>query len=104
MKHIVNVAFDFDDERVSKILSETVEQKVIADIKQDVINKIFDSGWNYKPDPKTSQLREWVKAMVKDILDEVKEDICDKAAKEVADRLVRSAKFREKVAEKVSEA
>lgn len=104
MKHVVSIAFDFEDERVRKILSETVEQTVIRDIKQDVVDDIFEKrGWgmNGHADSKNDPIQYWVREMVKGMLEEVKEDICKQAAVEVAERLCRSPKWRQKLAEEV---
>ena len=98
MKHIVNIAFDFDDERVQKILEETAEVKILKDIRQSVMDNIFEkSGWgrDTHADPTKDPIKFWVKDMVKDVLMECKEDICKQAAIELADSMKRSKKWRE---------
>lgn len=104
MQHVVNIAFDFDDERVKKILEETTVDKIQKDIREIIIDQLFEKRWSNKhANPASDHLQEWVKWCVKDFIVEYKDDIVKQAAKEVAEKLARSNTFREKVIKEVSE-
>lgn len=99
MQHIVNVAFDFDDERVKKILEDTTVDTIQREIKQSVIDEIFEKQWGNKhANPERDPFREWVRQYIKDLLVEYKDDICKQAAKELVEKFSKSNSFREKVA------
>ena len=108
MKHIVNIAFDFDDDRVEKILNESVEQQVRDDIRQKILNKIFEKQWDPKrgrlnADPNRDPLQYWVSDYVKTMLKDSKEDICRAAAKELAESMMKSTKWKQLVIEALKE-
>ena len=101
MQHVVQIAFDFDDERVKKILEETTVDEIQKDIRQAIIDDLFEkSAWgrNSHADPEKDPLREWVKNMVRETLLENRDYICQLAAKELAEKFSKSNTFREKVA------
>ena len=104
MKHVVSISFDFEDERVRKILSETVEEHVKSSIKQDVIDGIFEkSSWgkDSHADPTHDPLKFWVREMVKEMLYENREDICRMAAKDIVESMNKSPKWKQKILEEV---
>lgn len=99
MQHIVNVAFDFDDERVKKILEETTVDKIQKEIKQAILDEIFEKQWGNKHAvPDRDPFREWVRQYIKDLIAEYKDDICKHTAKELVEKFSKSNSFREKVA------
>ena len=105
MKHVVNIAFDFEDSRVRQHLEETVEEQVKNELKQAVIDSIFqkrDWGRNSHADPANDQLKYWVQEMVKDIIAEHKDDICREAAKMIVESMNKNPKWKQKVLEEVS--
>ena len=104
MKHIVNIAFDFDDDRVRKYMDETIEETVRKDIRQAVVDNVFEkSAWgrNSHADPEKDPLQFWVKNMVRDALLECKDEICKLAAAELAQSMKRSKKCRDAVMSEV---
>lgn len=108
MKHIVNIAFDFDDERVERILNESVEQQVRDEIKQDILNKIFDKQYDPRrgrlnANPTRDPLQYWVKDAVMTILKDSKEDICRAVAHEIVESMSKSKKWKEMIIEAIKE-
>ena len=104
MQHIVNIAFDFEDERLVKILEDTTVERVQKDIRQAVVDKVFSkSGWgmNSHADPSKDQLQEWVKREVINLLSDNKEYICKLAAKELAQSMAKSPKWKNMIVEEV---
>lgn len=104
MQHVVNIAFDFDDERIKKVLEDTTVERVQKDIRQAVIDKIFSkSAWGMgsHADPSKDQLQEWVKREVINLLSDNKEYICKLAAKELAQSMAKSPKWKNMIVEEV---
>ena len=103
MQHIVNIAFDFDDERVKKILEDTTVDKVQKDIREAVIDQLFEKRWSNKhAKPETDPLREWVTRMVRETLFENRDYICQLAAKELAESMKRSQKWQGVIASQMA--
>lgn len=103
MQHVVNIAFDFDDERVKKILEDTTVDKIQKDIREAVIDQLFEKRWGNKhANPETDPLREWVKNMVRETLFENRDYICQLAAKELAESMKRSQKWQGVIASQMA--
>ena len=108
MEHIIHVAFDFDDNAVKKRLEETVERDVKENIKQYVIDQIFEKQWagygrESHAKPERDPLQEWVRDYIKELVSEHKEDICRAAAKEIVESMSKSKKWKELIVEAVKE-
>ena len=106
MQHVVNIAFDFDDEQVKKILEDTTVNKVQKDIKQAIIDELFekrDWGRGSHADPERDPLQEWVRDYIKELVSEHKEDICRAAANEIAESMSKSKKWKELIVEVIKE-
>ena len=103
MQHIVNIAFDFDDNTVKKHIEDNVEKEVIAAIKKDIEQKMFTSRYyNREVNPCEDPLSEWVRSIIVESVLQYKDAIIEQAAKSVTDSITRSKAYREAVA-KVSE-
>ena len=104
MQHVVNIAFDFDDERVKKILEDTTVDKIQKEIKQAVIDEIFEKQWSNKHAvPDRDPLQAWATRFIKELIAEHKDEIIKQAAKDISERLFKSPKFREQIAKEVAE-
>ena len=104
MKHVVNIAFDFDDARVRQVLENSCVDHVEAYLKQAVIDDVFEKrGWgrDTHADPTTDPLKMWVREMIKEMLQDMKEDICRAAAKDIVESMNKSSKWKEKIVEEV---
>lgn len=118
MKHIINIAFDFDDQKVKETLEATVEEEVKKDIRQAVIDGILEKptsySYGYGSSPsKVSHatigkdpLQGWVINYVKEYLatPEVKETIWKLAGKEMAASMLKSPKYKELIFEEFKHA
>lgn len=106
MEHIIHVAFDFDDDAVKKRLEDTVERDVKENIKQYVIDEIFEKhswGRNTHADPTMDPIKDWVRDYIKELVAEHKEDICRAAAHEIVESMSKSKKWKEMIVEAVKE-
>lgn len=102
MQHVVQIAFDFDDDRVKKILEDNTVDKIQKDIREAVIDQLFEKRWGNKhASPESDPLQEWVTRMVRETMFENREYICQLAAKELATSMNKNPKWKEKIAEEV---
>lgn len=106
MQHIVNVAFDFDDEKVKASIENQVHKEVIDNITNEIKQNMYRKKWGEcgydKNDP--GPLKNMIEKNVKDILEEHKEMIIEIAANKLADSLKRSKAVKEAVGHVLDEA
>lgn len=95
MQHIINVAFDFDDEAVAKKIKENAERVVLGEIRKDVEGYLFNVSRYYKDD--RNRIEEISKDYLNKILEEHKDQIITMAVERLADRLSRTKAAREKI-------
>lgn len=98
MEHIVQIAFDFDDERVRQTIENTVKKEVIDGIQTDITNALihnfgsWNGAWNRS---KENALVDLMRERTDDFLKENKDVILEAAAKNLSERLARSKKGKE---------
>lgn len=106
MQHIVNIAFNFDDQTIQKKIEEDAYNDVLKMIRED-IQKIICGKKNYwdtrlnanNLDP----LKEIIREESRNILMENKEIIIQAAAEGLVESVKRTKKFKEAVNEVVGE-
>jgi hypothetical protein len=107
MEHVVQIAFDFDDQRVKDIVEKGCVDQINKELKQHVIDGLFKqewgSSWNKHGDPNRG-FQDWVEDAVKDVLNENRDTICKLAAHELAQSISKSSKWKEKIVEEVKKA
>lgn len=105
MEHILNIAFDFDDDRVKKTAEDAVNNEMTKIVKDIVTDKVapMSSGWYGRPERDWKNLWDKVDSAINEMLAEHREEIIEKAA----NKLVKSAKstkaWKEKFAEIMDE-
>ena len=94
MEHIVQIAFDFDDERVRQTIENTVKKEVIDGIQADITKALLRNfgSWNCS---KESALVDLMRERTDNILKENKDVILEAAAKNLSERLAKSKKGKE---------
>lgn len=101
MQHIVNVAFDFDDKKISESIESQVHREVVNNITEEVKKIIFEKKWGYssksydETDP--TPLKKMIENRVSEVLEENKDVIIDGAMKLLADKLSRTKQVKEAV-------
>lgn len=99
MQHIVSVAFDFDDQRITKSIESQVHKEVVDNITNEIKQIIYRKSWAgctyVKDDPEP--LRRMVENNVRDIIDKHQNQIIDMAASKFAESLRRSKAVKEAV-------
>lgn len=101
MQHVVQIAFDFDDNTVQKIIESGAEKKIVEEIKDMMLQKIYKSRhWgNRKIEPEYDPFSEWTESVIRDLFNENREEIMDRAAKLVADSVKKSKYYKEGIAD-----
>lgn len=104
MQHILNIAFEFDDDKVKEIAEKTIEKEMDTIIKGIILDKIAPEGYSYYGGRKE---RNWesfnnnVNSRVDEILNGHKEEIIDRAADKLVESVKRTKAWREKYKEKL---
>lgn len=103
MQHIINIAFEFDDEKVRKTAEYAVGNEMTNIVKEVVMDKIApktSSAWNRNSKERNwSNLWERVDSAIEKIVADNRDEIIEKAAA----KLIRSAKSTKAWKEKFSE-
>lgn len=107
MQHILNIAFDFDDEKIKNIVEKSIEQDMDSIIKEIILDRIAPYEYSYLGNTKE---RQWdrLKAKVDDridaILNEHKEEIIDCAAIKLVESYKRTKAWKERAKKELDEA
>lgn len=90
MQHILNIAFDFDDNAIKEKVERDAFNEVVRSLRKDIDNVLYlDYGDRFY------SLKKLVSEKVDEIVREHKEDIIKAAAMEVANSIRRTKKCRE---------
>ena len=100
MEHIVQFAIGIDDEAIRKRITESAEKQITDNIQKDVERIIFNGGWNTGNVDKNSP-KEWVKDIVKDVIEANKDQIIEAAVVELAKNMAKTKAVKEAMAKVV---
>lgn len=103
MEHIVQFGINIDDETIKRTVMESSVKSIEAQIKQAVINEVFEAYRYGDANPTRDPLAAWAKNLVADTLAENRDAIISQAAAILADKMGRSVKVREAVIAKAAE-
>ena len=93
MQHIINIAFDFDDQTVKEKLEANAERQILDELKRDINSYMFGE-YGY-----TGEIDIIATNLLQDFINDHKEEIIDSAVKKLAEKLARTKAVREKVNE-----
>ena len=102
MQHILNIAFDFDDDKVRQLAEKNVENNMDAIIKNIIIDQIAPLKYSYYGNKET---RDWdtfgnrINDGIKQFADEHKDEIIDKAAWLLCESYKRTKAWKDKAGE-----
>ena len=96
-QHIINVAFDFDDNKVRKILEESAYNAVIQSIKEDVMSAVIDNPYRKSEGVYKEKLRYMVQDSIDSVLEDYKPEIINAAAEKLAEKFCRTKAFKDKM-------
>ena len=97
MQHIIQFAFDFEDDRVRKSIEESIENQIVSNIESQLNKQYFEKRWGDNP------VESMVSESVKKIMSENKEKIIQTTARMLCERLIRRKGFAESVLEEMKE-
>ncbi len=106
MQHILNIAFDFDDEKIKNIVEKSIEQDMGSIIKEIILDRIAPYGYGYfeKERRQWDKLEAKVDNRIDAILNEHKEEIIDCAAIKLVESYKRTKAWKERAKKELDEA
>jgi Asp-tRNA(Asn)/Glu-tRNA(Gln) amidotransferase B subunit len=102
MEHIVQFAIGIDDEAIRNRIAGSAEKQITDNIQKDVERIIFNGGWNTGNVDKNSP-KEWVKDIVKDVIEANKDQIIEAAVVELAKNMAKTKAVKEAMTKVVGE-
>ena len=106
MQHIMQVAFEFDDDKAREIVEGSVENEMNKIVEKIVLDKLaplnrpsYWNNWGKKEDRDFSKLENRIDDTVREFLTENKEKVLDMAASKIAESLKRTKMWKEKYSE-----
>ena len=97
MQHIIQFAFDFEDDRIRKSIEQNIENQIVSNIESQLNKQYFEKRWGDNP------VENMVSESVKKIMSENKDKIIQTTARMLCERLVRKKGFAEQVLEEMKE-
>lgn len=106
MQHVVNIAFDFDDEKVTKIAESAIENDINSIIEKIISDhlapeKTYYYGWEKKTDRSWEALSKKIDDRIDDMLDEHKDEIIEMASNKLVESYKRTKAWKERTQEKL---
>lgn len=102
MEHIINIAFELDDDAIRKAAEKSVEKEADKIIKEIFLDQLAPYGYGYFSKEKE---RDWdrfnrrIENAVVTFFDDKKEEIIDVAATKLVESLKRTKAWKEKYGE-----
>lgn len=97
MEHIVQFAIGIDDNAIKNRITDNAEKQITASIQKDVEKTIFNPGWKSGEIDKNNP-KEWVKDIVKDVIEANKDQIIEAAVVELAKNMAKTKAVKEAIA------
>ena len=91
MQHIIQFAFDFEDDKVRKGIEKNIENQVISNIQDKIEEGYFKKRWGENP------IDELVSTQVKNIVEEHKDEIIERTASLLCEKLLRKKGVKEQI-------
>ena len=91
MQHIIQFAFDFEDDKVRKSIEQNIENRIISNIQNQIEKEYFEKRWGENP------VENMVSGTVTKIISEHKEEIIATAAKMLCERLLKRKDVKEQI-------
>lgn len=106
MQHVLNIAFDFDDEKVTKIAEQAIENdidSIIEKIIKDYLapERTYYYGWEKKTERYWQGLSEKVDNRIDMLLDKHKDEIIEMASDKLVNSYRRTKAWKEKTSQKL---
>lgn len=97
MQHIIQFAFDFEDDRIRKSIEQNIENQIVSNIESQLNKQYLEKRWGDNP------VESMVSESVKKIMRENKDEIIKTTARMLCERLIRRKGFTDQVLEEMKE-
>ena len=91
MQHIIQFAFDFEDDKVRKSIEQNIENQIVSNIQKQIEKGYFEKRWGGNP------IENMVSGSVTKIISEHKEEIIETASKLLCERLLKRKGVKEQI-------
>lgn len=92
MQHIVQIAFDFDDDKIRRSIESNIEKEIINNTQEKIYKEFFAKRWG-----EDKPIENMVFNLVTELIKSHKEEIVDMAAKSMCDRMLRRKGVKEQI-------
>lgn len=100
MEHVVQFGISVDDQVIRDTIMKNAEKQIMAELIQDTKCAIFATEYQWGGTRKvTTEPNDWFADKIEAILMDNKDAIIEAAAEKLADKISRTKKFKEVVAE-----
>lgn len=97
MQHIIQFAFDFEDDKVRKSIEQNIENQIVTNIQKKIEKEYFEKRWGENP------VDNLVSTQVKDVVEEHKGEIIERTARLLCERLLRKKGVKEQILGNIEE-
>lgn len=101
IEHIVQFAISIDDEQIKKTIEKNAMQQVVATFKNDISKEMIGKN-NYTKSDYSTKMWNAINEQIETFLDENREKIIEIASEKLADKLAKTKKVKDMVANTIN--
>lgn len=101
MEHIVQFGITIDDEQIKKTIEKNTMQQVVATFRNDIIKEMIGKN-NYTKSDYSAKMWNAINEQVETFLDENREEIIKMSSDKLADKLAKTKKVKDMVANTIN--
>jgi hypothetical protein len=101
IEHIVQFGINIDDEQIKKTIEKNAMQQVVATFRNDVIKEMIGKK-NYDKSDYSTKMWNAINEHIETFLDENREEIINIASDKLAEKLAKTKKVKDMVANTIS--
>lgn len=106
MQHVINIAFDFDDEKVTKIAESAIENDINSIIEKIISDhlapeKTYYYGWEKKTDRSWEALSKKIDDRIDAMINKHKDEIIEMASDKLVESYRRTKAWKERTSQKL---
>lgn len=91
LQHIIQFAFDFEDDKIRKSIEQNIENQVVKNIQEQIKKGYFEKRWGENP------VDNLVDTQVKNVVEKHKDEIIERTAHLLCERLLRRKSVKEQI-------
>lgn len=101
IEHIVQFGITIDDEQIKKTIEKNAMQQVVATFRNDIIKEMIGKN-NYTKSDYSAKMWNAINEQVETFLDENREEIIKMSSDKLADKLAKTKKAKDMVANTIN--